>query len=247
MTSRPPAALPSSFAVTRDALHQVAFFAVAPRRYEAEGRLGLVATPGGFGTPWFDTDAGRARVVVAGTDLVAESAGASGEEEPRTPLTTVREACAFLRLEYRQTWFADFHDPLAPVDHDEPLDVDRSAAEALAHWFAFGTESLDQFVRGDDAVDPSTVQLWPEHFDPAAEAGSQEAGQRASYGASPGDAAHPEPSLYVAPWAAHAPHDFWNDDAFGGASLTRADLTGVANPLERAVAFLRTGHDVLAG
>ena len=45
----------------------------------------------------------------------------------------------------------------------------------------------------------SSSQLWPEHFDLACEIGDADAGTRANYGASPGDAAIPEPYLYVGP------------------------------------------------
>ena len=44
-------------------------------------------------------------------------------------------------------------------------------------------------------------QIWPEHFDLACELGA-DAGTRARYGASPGDAAIPQPYLYVGPWDA---------------------------------------------
>ena len=43
--------LPESFETTRNAMHQIAFFAVSPTRYKAHGRMGLTATPGGYGFP----------------------------------------------------------------------------------------------------------------------------------------------------------------------------------------------------
>ena len=57
-------------------------------------------------------------------------------------------------------------------------------------------------------------------------------------GASPGDAEHPEPYLYVGPWA---PHEgaFWNEPF--GASLGRARVESV----EAAVAFFRQGLALL--
>jgi hypothetical protein len=69
--------------------------------------------------------------------------------------------------------------------------VDPGAAAAIADWFGFATHVLERF-RTSGAEEMSRVQLWPEHFDPAVEAGSADRGQRASYGASPGDDAHPE-------------------------------------------------------
>ena len=67
--------------------------------------------------------------------------------------------------------------------------------------------------------DPGWVQLWPEHFDVATELGSEERGERAAYGASPGDDEHPEPYLYVAPWTARPEGELWNATAFAGAEL----------------------------
>ncbi len=58
------------------------------------------------------------------------------------------------------------------------------------------TAALEQLRAS--AIDPSRVQLWPGHFDPAIEAGSED--NRASYGASPGDEAIPEPYLYIGLW-----------------------------------------------
>ena len=85
----------------------------------------------------------------------------------------------------------------------EPIDnVDADAAAALAAWFAFGAGVLEE-LRAETALehDPTPPQLWPEHFDVAIELGSEAAGVRAGYGASPGDEEHPEPYLYVTPWA----------------------------------------------
>jgi hypothetical protein len=47
----------------------------------------------------------------------------------------------------------------------------------------------------DPQLDPSRVQLWPEHFDLAADLGVQPAGSRATDGGSRGDDDHPEPYL----------------------------------------------------
>jgi hypothetical protein len=87
------------------------------------------------------------------------------------------------------------------------------------------------------------VHLWPEHFDVAIEVGDEAAGKRASVGASPGDSEHPEPYLYVAPWNRKR-GGIWNDEAFGGASLTLAELVSAGDgPAQRrrALEFLHRG------
>lgn len=237
------AALPTGLVTTRDSLHQLAFFAVAPRRYACEARLGLVAQPGGFGTPWYDGPDGRERLRMSGDQLVVESDDDVRQRRPET----VRDACRFVDIPYRETWFEDFHDPLPAGDPDAPLTIDPDAALALGTWFTFGRAALEAVRSTPGAVDASTVQLWPEHFDPAVEVGSAEQGTRASYGASPGDAAHDEPYLYVAPWGEYVDDPWWNNPTFGGASLSYGELLASDDPFATAVAFLRHGHDLLAG
>ncbi len=89
----------------------------------------------------------------------------------------------------------------------------------------------------DAEVDsPSRLQLWPEHFDLAVDMGPD--GARANFGGSPGDDAHPEPYLYIGPWAPRE-GTFWNESF--GASLSYAEILGGADPLE----FLRHGKELL--
>ena len=232
-------ALPDSYVATRDALHQVAFFALAPARYRAVGRMGLQAAPGGFGTPEFDDRVAR----VEGDTLVHEQHGNVATQT----ITTVRAAAEFYGLTYEEEWFPDFRDPLTPVDADFVLDVDDIAARAVGQWFNFGFDVLERLGQyGDESDDVTEVQLWPEHFDPAREMGSDESGRRASFGASPGDPAHDEPYVYVAPWGEIDPSSaYWNDDAFRGSSLGYADLVRAADPVVTALEFLLEGYRIL--
>lgn len=231
--------LPDSFSATKDALHQLAFFAIAPARYRVEGRMGLAAAPGGFGTPPFDGKVAR----VEGDALVLEERDAVASQT----ITTVRAACRFYGHDYEVDWFSDFHDPLTPIDPDQQLDVDDTAARALGQWFNFGTEALDRLRQhGTEDDDVSEVQLWPEHFDPATELGEVDLGQRASYGVSPGDSEHAQPYLYVAPWGeVGRDDDYWNDSSFGGASLGYADLATAEDPMDSALGFLLRGYRLL--
>lgn len=231
--------LPPNFATTRDALHQIAFFAVAPARYKAMGRMGLKAAPGGFGTPEFDGRVAR----VEGDRLVHTQDGNVATQD----ITTVRAAAEFFGISYEVEWFADFHDPLSPGDPDALLDVDREAGLALGEWFGFGFDVLNQLrEHGEEDDDVSETQLWPEHFDPATELGSQEKGQRASFGASPGDSANPEPYLFVASWTeVDRSNEFWNDESFNGASLGYSELIDASDPAARGLEFLLEGYRVL--
>lgn len=228
--------LANTFQTTRDALHQVAFFAVSPARYRAVGRMGLAAAPGGFGTPEFHGKVAR----VDGDVLVLESDEAVASQV----VTTVRAASEFFGHDYEVEWFGDFHDPLDPVDPDQSLDVDDEAGRALGQWFNFGFEVLDRLrAHGKEGDDVGEVQLWPEHFDPAVELGNSDTGHRASYGASPGDSAHPTPYLYVAPWGeVDRAGTYWNEDSFAGASLGYDEIRGADDPVAKALEFLLEGY-----
>ncbi len=203
--------------------------------------MGLRPTRGGFGTPEFE-----GRVVRAEGDmLLDESRDGSASQK----ITSVRDACSFLGIEYEVDWYQTFRDPLSPVDPDVTLEVDVDAARSLGEWFAFGfdvLETLRSYGSPDDDV--STVQLWPEHFDPAIEMGREERGLRASYGLSPGDPAHDDPYVYVAAWGEiDRSNGYWNDHAFNGSSLGYAELVAAPDPAKKALDFLLEGHRILAG
>lgn len=241
---RRPAEVPDSYDAARRTLHQVAFFAVAPKRYAANGKLGLRYTHRGFGTPFFEGPDGDEQVRVEGDLLVHQTPDGIRTE----PITTLEAATRFLGLEYQETWFEGFHDPLEPVGADTPLEVDPAAAEAIGAWFGFATHVLERARRTPGARDVSRVQLWPEHFDPAFEMGSADDGARASYGASAGDDAHPEPYLYIAAWGEISRSDpFWNDSTFNGASLSYRQLLDADEPYATALEFIREGHRRLTG
>lgn len=228
--------LPSSFSATRDSLHQLAFFAIAPARHAATGKLGLRWTHGGFGTPYFGNDR---QIRVDGAHLVIQEGDGFVEER----IETVRHATDFLSIPYRQTWFEPFHDPLVPADPDADLVIDPDAAGALSAWFGFATHVLEVLRREPGAVDVSRVQLWPEHFDPAIELGSADGGRRASYGASPGDSTSPEPYLYVSAWGEVDRSDpFFDAEGFVGGALPYSRLVAAHDQREAALAFFRAGR-----
>lgn len=128
----------------------------------------------------------------------------------------------------------------------EPLPgVDPAAATALGDFYGLACSALEQ-LRADEADgDPSLVQLWPEHFDLAIELGSESAGQRANFGASPGDEAHPEPYFYVGPWAAEVSGELWNATAFKGAELHYSDLIAADDHRRAVIDFMRERYRAL--
>lgn len=231
--------LPEGYTATREGLHQIAFFAVSPARYAAVGRMGLRATSGGFGTPEFE---GRVDRVEGGVLVHSQD-----ENVATQTITTIRAAAEFFGVGYVVEWFGDFHDPPQPVDPDVDLRIEEPAALTIGEWFSFGTEVLERLrSHGTDDDDVSEVQLWPEHFDLATELGSQDRGERASFGASPGDGANREPYFYVAPWGEiDRSSDFWNEESFNGASLKYSTLRDAVDPVDAAVEFLLRGYGLL--
>lgn len=118
--------------------------------------------------------------------------------------------------------------------------IDAPAVAAVADWFAFGTAVLGDLVDAHTGDDPAPIRLWPEHFDVATELGSEAAGSRATYGASPGDELHPEPYLYVTAWTPQPPGPAWNATGFAGAELGYADLLAAADQLGAASRFFES-------
>jgi hypothetical protein len=212
---------------TRLAWHSVAEHVLAAARYAAEQRIGLVVTEGGFAAPR-TPDGGSARV--DGADLVVCRAGS----ERAVPLTTLASAASALGI---APGSPPVFTPTTELRADAPLDVDLDAAVVLGAWFGFTWSILGEL---------GGPTLWPEHFDAALDLGDEAAGTRGTFGASPGDAAHPEPYLYVTHWADNGGDEYWNDTAFPGASLTYRALTEAVDPRGAAHDFYARGRTALS-
>jgi hypothetical protein len=225
--------LPPNFAPAVESLHEVAAELLAPAR-KPPNEIALEATPGGFGTPYFEFDGVRRRVRVEGDELVHEC----GSGERRAPLRSLCVAGEAIT-------------ELLPIDtrpSDEPLSVDAAASRALGAYFGFGAEVLGRLLEGAGPEDEaSPVRLWPEHFDIAIDLGSESAGQRATFGASPGDDDHPEPYLYVTPWTAEVSGELWNATGFKGAELGYSELIAADNQRRAALDFMRERYRALQG
>jgi hypothetical protein len=164
---------------------------------------------------------------VDGTDLVAGDATATR----RAALTTIRAAAEFAGIAPGAP--ARVYPPATPLDLDEPLAIDPLAARLLAEWYQLGAQALSRFAAGIAGDEPSSVVLWPEHFDVGITAAA------VNYGASPGDDHIAEPYLYAGPHGGPPPGDpgFWN--APFGAARTWRQIRTVAE----AAAFF---HDARA-
>ncbi|MDQ1422863.1 MAG: hypothetical protein QOD72_361 [Acidimicrobiaceae bacterium] len=207
---------------TRRALHAVAEQVLAAACYAAEGRIGLLVVPDGFGTPEFGD--GR-RVEVQQDELVV----VNGDDVQRERLTTLRRAGELAGVEPNAPLV---YPPATVYDPDRPLDIARGAARVIADWFAVVDAALRTVAA--ELTEPTAITLWPEHFDLAL------AAAEVNYGGSPGDDEHTEPYLYVGPFARPLPAGrpgFWNEPF--GASLTRSAVADV----EAAVDFFRRGRD----
>lgn len=231
--------VPSGYVSSRDDFHRVAYGVISNARKAANGKFGLRYTSGGFGTPFFGDDE---QVRVEGTELIVQR----GETVVAETLTTLARAAEVAGTVANADQAE--HDTVELGDLDRALDIRDDVGAFLGDWFGFGTSVLEEArllaTAPDD--DLSRVQMWPGHFDPAFEMGSLEAGRRATYGASPGDASHDEPYFYVASWGdIDRANDYWNDDGFNGGSLPYADLLTAEDPRSLALDFFRRGYDIL--
>lgn len=224
------APLPEAFPETRDALHRLAVYVIAPAQRLVNGEIIMRATPGGFSTFPFD---GRV-IGVDGAELVVDGA--------RYPIGSLNAAARLAGIEADVGQQEQFDVP-PHGDLDERLAVDAAASRALGDWYAFATDVLDA-IRAEAAAeeDATIVRIWPEHFDAALDAGDQAAGKRATYGASPGDRDHAEPYLYASPWAGRI-DPFFDDPAFRGAARTYSHLAGSPDSRAAAIAFLRDARE----
>jgi hypothetical protein len=121
----------------------------------------------------------------------------------------------------------------AAVEHG----VDEVAATALGEYYGFATSVLEALRAARAGLEPSRVQLWPEHFDVSIELGSEAEGRRAGYGASPGDEQHAEPYLYVVPWGEVPSGPRWRAHGFAGAQLDYRELLAAEDQRALALSF----------
>jgi hypothetical protein len=126
-----------------------------------------------------------------------------------------------------------------------PREVDPEAARALGEFYGFACSVLEQLRADEPDGEPSIVRIWPEHFNIALELGSESAGCRGNFGASPGDDDHPEPYLYVGPWTAEVTGELWNAKGFKGAELGYSELLAAEDQRRAALDFMRERYRVL--
>ena len=127
-------------------------------------------------------------------------------------------------------------------------DTDRAAASALGDFYGFACSVLEELRAEEADGDPSLVRLWPEHFDIALELGPEARGQRANFGASPGDEDHQEPYIYVGPWDSElASGALWNATGFPGAELSYTELLEAKDQRAAALRFMGERYAALTG
>jgi hypothetical protein len=223
--------LTPEFAKTRAGLHRAAAELLAPAR-KPDNEIALLAIAGGFGTPVFSFGDQFVQVRVERDNLWT---GRNGVEQHER-LTSIAAGAELIGTDLF---------PEGVPDDPTPLDVDGAAAEQLGRWFSFGREVLEHLREEWRDDDPTEALLWPEHFDVAIEAGSESDDKRATYGFSPGDLAHEQPYLYVAPWSAKVTSELWQARGFRGAEIRYAELLEVEDQFETALEFCRVHKQAL--
>ena len=242
------APLPSTFNVTRNALHQVAAYLVSPARRVATGKIGLRHCLEGFGTPFYvegeGADAKTVQIRVEGTELVRQH----DDTVDSIQISTLGACGRFLEMEVDREWTTS--DNIASAeDLEHPLTPDPEGAKSLAALFGFAFSVLEELRADSDSDQSNRPQIWPERFDAAIEVGSEADHLRAGFGVSPGDSVGPnqQPYLYVSPWyTGDLSDDFWNATSFSGAQLTYSDLITASDQRDRALSFFTSGRDLLA-
>jgi hypothetical protein len=231
---------PAGFTETRLSLHRLAVYVVSPARRRANGKIALRWTLGGLGTPFFGADE---QLRLAGANLVRQRGDAAVAE----PVTTLARAAAFVLDGPPDVAWAEPFDVPPPGALDEQLPVDPAAAAFLGDWYGFAYSVLEELRAEAASVEPSRVQLWPEHFDAAFDCLPDEAHRRAGFGASPGDAAVGEPYLYVVPWHFDEvpASELWNADSFRGGILPLSQLVDAPDQRGTALEFFRRCRAVL--
>ena len=227
--------LSPGYGATRADLHRVAAHVAARARHAATGRFGLRATAGGFGTPAYGPE--NEVVRVSGDLLVVDRAGADGSSSRslRISGTSLAELAEFAGVSL-DPGFAVGDDTPDPGDPASPLHVDVAASAAAGAWLTLATQALDElFARLGAGATPSSLQLWPEHFDLGGDAlvGSG----RVNLGASLGDASRETPYLYVGPWDDRRPGgpSIWNTPF--GALLGYEEVAAQDDPTAAAISW----------
>jgi hypothetical protein len=232
----PPAALVE----TRLALHRLAVYVVSPARRRANGKIALRWTFRGFGTPFFDDDE---QVRVAGMNLVRQRGGTTQV----APMRTLKEAAALALDGPPDSAWAESFDVPPASDPDDELRIDDAAAAFLGDWYGFAWSVLEELRADRESIETTRVQLWPEHFDAAFDCCPGD--RRATFGASPGDAAIELPYLYVLPANfENAPRsDCWSAETFNGGVLPLMELVDAPDQRAATLTFFRRCRDVLRG
>ena len=219
--------VPEGFVTTRRCLAAIAQYVLGPARYQANGKLGLRFTRGGFGTPYYGDNV---QLRVEGDTIVIDEDGA----EQAMSIGTI--------VDLKDAFDVDIDPPTdlyTPAPAPEVIDVDAESTIALGDLFGFATSCLEQLRFENAELEPSRVQLWPGHFDVALELGDNSRNARAGYGVSPGDEVHELPYLYVVPWKECSDKRWWNETHFNGARLDYKELLDAEDQRTVALDFYR--------
>jgi hypothetical protein len=224
-------------------LQRVATHVLARRRFAVDGRFGLRPSPGGITTPVFGDDE---TLRITGGHVVRERRidGAMTSTAMAIAGVSLAELAALAGADL-STELSVGHDTPAVGDPDAPIPVTDDDVAVIASWFSTAAIALDAVLAISAARAPSSVQLWPEHFDLAVDVAAGTG--RVNLGASPGDDFCPEPYVYLGPWGPQRPGDtdYWN---VGFGAVQRYELLRTSsNPTAAMVDFWTRGLALLDG
>jgi hypothetical protein len=244
----PMTLFPESYVTSCQTVRRIITHVLGRRRHDVTGRFGLRASPDGITTPAFGDEPEVVRL--AGVHLVRER-GANAAVMPIGG-ATLRQLAVFAGADVDRP-FSVGDDTIPVGDPDAPLELDPGAMHTIAGWYTFGWSVLDTVLSTLPAnARPTTIQLWPEHFD-AATTVLTDSGLGVNLGFCPGDGFHEHPYAYVGPFDSGVDSGvesgvdgvrggdpaFWN--APFGAALTIGTLLASSDRFAAAADFLRTG------
>ena len=204
---------------------------ISPTRQRANGEVTLRWTRGGFGTPFFGDDV---QLRVEGDVFIVQQAG-EGRSGASPVSRTPRSTSATTSPASTSRW---------PTSRPRCRSRRRALARRLLRLRVLRARAAAR--RGRPRAPGELRQPLARALRRRARARARRPAASAPATASPpGDAAHPEPYVYVAPWTARPEGALWQAESFPGAELGLAELLDAPDQREAALAFLRERLDAL--
>ena len=131
----------------------------------------------------------------------------------------------------------DYDMPASPLSSGDRFIGHPAQLAELARWYDLGLDALSRVTSA--ATRPTTIRIWPHHFDMGAILYLDPTGEhrQIGIGLSPGDGSYAEPYFYVTPYPIKKDASFgalpsgtWRREGWTGAVLTGSQIVDGADP-----------------